>query len=89
MAIRQMNLSAWTRAVARAQDQAKRERLFGDSPGTVAERLGVTRQRVHQLCQEDRLHSIQVTSDNSDEIRFVVILEHSVKEELDRRQTLV
>ncbi|HZL95421.1 MAG TPA: hypothetical protein VFB99_17325 [Vicinamibacterales bacterium] len=54
MAWREMELLVWARALVDGKD------VNGDSPGAAAVRLGVTRQYVHTLIEEDELDAVRV-----------------------------
>lgn len=54
MAWREMELLQWAKALVDGKD------VNGDSPGGAAARLGVTRQYVHKLIDEDELDAVRV-----------------------------
>jgi hypothetical protein len=54
MAWREMELLAWAKALVEDKD------VNGDSPGGAAARLGVTRQYIHKLIDQDELDAVRV-----------------------------
>jgi excisionase family DNA binding protein len=54
MAWREMELLAWAKALTEGKD------VNGDSPGGAAARLGVTRQYIHKLIDQNELDAIRV-----------------------------
>lgn len=76
MAIREMTLKAWAKAVESA-DPHRAQNLQGDSPGGVAARLGCTRQNVHKLIKNGTLDAIAVYE--GDRLSFYVVTEASLR----------
>lgn len=56
MAWREMELMKWAKALVDGKD------VNGDSPGGAAARLGVSRQYIHKLIDDDVLDAIRVTN---------------------------
>lgn len=66
-------------------DEKGKDEVLGMSPGGVAGRLGVSRQRVFQLVQEGRLDEIKIWDDDQG-FWVVYIPEVSVRKEIERRK---
>ena len=63
-------------------DDSFRERFAKSwSPGPVCEQLGVSRQRVHQLCEEGKLDTLKVVNEDGS-LAWINIFEDSVKAHL-------
>lgn len=83
MIIKCKNWEAWEKLYT----EKGAEQVLGMSPGGVAARLGVSRQRVHQMIEEGVLDEVRIR-DRTLGIRGVVIYvtEGSVRREIERRK---
>lgn len=79
MAIRKMKMRAWQKATAAAIDKPSWGKLNGDSPGGVANSLGISRQAVHQAIRRGSLDALIVVADDSEELRLFMIPSESVE----------
>jgi hypothetical protein len=74
-----MKMRAWQKATAAALDKPLWGKLNGDSPGSVAAELGISRQAVHQAVHRGSLDAVIVVDDNSEELRLFMIPAESVE----------
>lgn len=69
-------------------EKKEMDEVLGMSPGGVAGRLGVSRQRVHKMIDEGRLDAVKV-KDRSMGYAVVYVTEASVRREIERRKKTV
>lgn len=63
MATRKMSLTEWAEALELHRGKPSYKRFQGSSPGSAGDRLGVSRQRIHQFLKEGRLDMIVLHHD--------------------------
>lgn len=73
------------KAWERLADRVGLENALGMSPGGVAGRLGLTRQRVHQMIKEGCLDAVKV-KDREMGYAVVYVTEASVRKEIEKRK---
>jgi|KBSSwiStaDraftv2_1062776.scaffolds.fasta_scaffold454343_2 hypothetical protein len=78
MAVRTFTLDRWVKAVAAAIGKPAHAELNGDSPGTVAAELGVSRQAVHQAVQRGALDAV-IVNDARGKLQMFMIPRASVE----------
>jgi hypothetical protein len=84
MALRKMKLGDWFKACRKNALGDGFNDLTGPVASMAAETLGVTKQRVHQLVQQDWLDAVSVTAPNGT-ITITFITENSLNHYLAKR----
>lgn len=72
MAVRKFSLERWVKACAAAHGKPSHAELNGDSPGTVAADLEVSRQAVHQAVHRGDLDAVIVHDAHGKLLMFMI-----------------
>lgn len=78
MAVRKFSIDRWVKAVAASYGKPAHGELNGDSPGSVAAELGISRQAVHQAVQRGALDAI-IVNDARGKLQMFMIPRASVE----------
>jgi len=78
MSIRRMTFQAWGEALALTHGKPEYRQVMGSSPGGAGERLGLTRQRIWQLCKEGKLDMILLADNDEAKVSTWLITDASM-----------